>query len=241
VFLPTYNERDNIKAVIDAILRVLPEGEVLVVDDLSPDGTGELVEEMGRSDGRIHVVHRGGRRGRGLAGIEGLRLAGGRNDIDYVIEMDADGSHDPQIIPRLVEEAADADLVLGSRYVEGGKVIGWGWFRRLNSAIANRVARLLLGLPQRDATSGFRCFRRSVLAALPWERMISDNPSIVEEILFHVHRRGYRIREFPITFVDRTEGKSKFSVRLVGKWIRNLVRVRRAGPNPTVGGAEQGP
>jgi dolichol-phosphate mannosyltransferase len=122
--------------------------------------------------------------------------------------------------------------VLGSRYVPGGGVEGWGWFRTLNSAVANRVARLLLALPYRDATSGYRCFRREVLADLPWESMISDNPSIVEEILYHVHRRGCRIVEVPIRFIDRTEGESKFSVKLVGRWIANLWRVRRGAERP---------
>jgi dolichol-phosphate mannosyltransferase len=228
VFLPTYNERENIRTLIEHILRIVPDGQVLVVDDVSPDGTGEIVEEMRRTDHRVSIVHREGTRGRGLAGIEGLRRAGVRTDIDYVVEMDADGSHDPEFIPQLVEAAKTADLVLGSRYVEGGRVIGWGWFRLLNSAVANRSARLMLGLPFRDATSGFRCFRRTVLADLPWERMVSDNPSIVEEILYHVHRKGYSIKEIPIVFVDRAKGKSKFSVLLVGRWLWNLWCVRRA-------------
>jgi len=232
VFLPTYNERESIRPLIERILEALPDAEILVVDDISPDGTGDIVEAMAKGDPRIGVVHREGPRGRGWAGIEGLRRAAMRPDVEYVIEMDADGSHDPSCIPRLLAAAASADLVLGSRYVEGGGVTGWGWFRRLNSAVANRVARLVLGLPFRDATSGFRCFRRRVLSTLPWERMVSDNPSIVEEILFHLHRRGCIIREIPITFVDRTEGASKFSVRLVGKWIWNLWRVRRGFSRP---------
>jgi len=232
VFLPTYNERENIGPLIDEILRVVPEAHVLVVDDLSPDGTGALVEEMGERDTRIGVIHRDGPRGRGRAGIEGLRQAGLREDVDLVVEMDADGSHRPEDMPALLAAADSADIVIGSRYVKGGGVRGWGWFRTLNSAVANRVARVLLGLPYRDATSGYRCFRRGVLATLPWDSMISDNPSIVEEILYHVHRRGYRIVEVPITFVDRTEGASKFSVKLIGRWVRNLWWVRKNAVTP---------
>jgi len=238
VFLPTYNERENIRSLIEEILSVVPGARVLVVDDLSPDGTGELVEEMAKYEDRIEIIHRDGPRGRGYAGIEGLRRAGTREDIDFVVEMDADGSHNPKEMPALIDAAQSADLVLGSRYVQGGGVEGWGWFRTLNSAVANRVARILLGLPYRDATSGYRCFRREVLAALPWDVMISNNPSIVEEILYHVHRRGFRVIEVPIRFIDRTEGESKFSVKLVGRWIANLWRVRRRSQPPAEAGNE---
>jgi dolichol-phosphate mannosyltransferase len=207
VFLPTYNEADSIKDLIGRILEIHPEGGVLVVDDLSPDGTGRIVDEMAALDSRIQVVHRQGPRGRGYAGIAGLRLAGASTGFSHVIEMDADGSHDPCYIPNLLTAARDADVVLGSRYVPGGGVLGWGWFRVLNSAVANCAARLILGLPYHDATSGYRCFKRETLADLPWDSMISNNPSIVEEILVHLHRRKRRIIEIPIVFTDRTVGK----------------------------------
>ena len=228
VFLPTYNEAEKIRGLIERILEVHPEGGVLVVDDLSPDGTGRIVDEMASVDPRIRVLHRQGPRGRGYAGIAGLKLAGESTEFSHVIEMDADGSHDPKYIPILLTACEEADVVLGSRYVPGGGVEGWGWFRVLNSAVANRAARFILGLPYRDATSGYRCFKREVLASLPWDRMISNNPSIVEEILAHLHRRGIRIVELPIVFTDRTVGRSKFSVRLVGRWLRNLWSVRRS-------------
>jgi dolichol-phosphate mannosyltransferase len=166
VFLPTYNEADSIKDLIGRILEIHPEGGVLVVDDLSPDGTGRIVDEMAALDSRIRVVHRQGPRGRGYAGIAGLRLAGASTGFSHVIEMDADGSHDPKYIPNLLTAARDADVVLGSRYVPGGGVLGWGWFRVLNSAVANCAARLILGLPYHDATSGYRCFKREILTDL---------------------------------------------------------------------------
>jgi dolichol-phosphate mannosyltransferase len=228
VFLPTYNESASIRDLISRILEVHPEGGVLVVDDLSPDGTGRIVDEMAARDPRIRVVHREGPRGRGYAGIVGLKLAGESTDFSHVIEMDADGSHDPRYIPRLLEAAENPDVVLGSRYVPGGGVEGWGWFRVLNSAVANCAARLILGLPYHDATSGYRCFKREILADLPWDSMISNNPSIVEEVLAHLHHRKLRITEIPIVFTDRTVGKSKFSIRLIGQWLRNLWLVRRS-------------
>jgi dolichol-phosphate mannosyltransferase len=232
VFLPTYNERENIERTVRDVLEAAPNGEVYVVDDLSPDGTGEAVDRMAEGDPRITILHREGPRGRGYAAIEGLKRLLEREDFEYVIEMDADGSHDPRDIPAFLEACGDCDVVLGSRYVKGGGVKGWGLFRTLNSAVANRVARVMLGLPYRDATSGYRCFRREALAALPWDRMISNNPSIVEEMLAHLHHRGLRIREMPIQFTNRTEGASKFSIRLIGRWILNLWKVRSCLPKP---------
>lgn len=228
VFLPTYNERENIETLIRQLFALPLELNVLVVDDLSPDGTGQLVEDLKREfSGRLEVMHRQGKRGRGLAGIAGFQYAAKAQGIDGVIEMDADGSHDPKYIPDLVKACKNADVVLGSRYVPGGGVIGWSAFRHLNSRVAGWVSKILLGLKVQDPTSGYRLFRQDVIRQLPWERMVSDNPSIVEEILYHCIVRGFRIVEVPILFVDRQKGKSKFSPRLIWKWILNLWHVRR--------------
>ena len=164
---------------------------------------------------------------RGRAGITAFQYAARTEGLDWVVEMDADGSHPPRFIPELLQAGQSADVVLGSRYVTGGGVQGWGWMRHLNSWVAGWVARLLLGLWVKDPTSGFRLFRHEVVRQLPWDRMVSDNPSIVEEILYHCKLRGFRIVEIPIVFVDRKKGRSKFSFRLVGRWMLNLWKVRR--------------
>lgn len=226
--LPTYNERENIEAVLRQLFALALPIEVLVVDDLSPDGTGRIVERLkSRYGGRLDVLHREGPRGRGRAGIAAFQAAARTEGLDWVIEMDADGSHQPRFIPDLLQAGRDADVVLGSRYIAGGGVQGWGWTRHLNSRVAGWVARVLLGLWVKDPTSGFRLFRHEAVRRLPWERMVSDNPSIVEEILYHCKLRELRIVEAPILFVDRKKGRSKFSFRLVGRWLLNLWKVRR--------------
>jgi len=228
VLLPTYNERENIEAVLRQLFALALPLEVLVVDDLSPDGTGRIAEQLKKEyPGCLEVMHREGPRGRGRAGIAAFQYAANRKNIDWVAEMDADGSHPPRFLPDLLKAGESADVVLGSRYVPGGAVQGWGLLRHVNSRVAGWVARWLLGLRVKDPTSGFRLFRHDLITRLPWETMISDNPSIVEEILFHCGLRGARIAEVPILFIDRQEGRSKFSFRLVGRWIHNLWQVRR--------------
>jgi len=226
--LPTYNERENIEAVLRRLFALPLPLEALVVDDLSPDGTGRIVERLkSQYPGRLEVMHRERPRGRGRAGVAAFQYAARVEGLDWVVEMDADGSHQPRFIPELLQAGDSADVVLGSRYVTGGRVEGWEFLRHLNSRVAGWVARILLGLWVKDPTSGFRLFRHEVVRALPWEQMISDNPSIVEEILYHCKRKGFRIVEVPIVFVDRKQGRSKFSFKLVGRWVLNLWRVRR--------------
>lgn len=226
--LPTYNERENIEAVLEQLFALPLPIEVLVVDDLSPDGTGQFVEQMkDRYPGRLEILHRQGPRGRGRAGIAAFQQAARVEGLDWVLEMDADGSHRPRFIPQMLQAGREADVVLGSRYVPGGGVIGWSAFRYVNSFVAGWVARLLLGLRAKDPTSGFRLFRHEVVRQLPWDEMISDNPSIVEEILYHCTLRKFRIAEVPIMFVDRQKGESKFSLKLISRWIGNLWHVRR--------------
>ncbi len=227
-FLPTYNERENIEQLLRQLFSLPCDLHAVVVDDLSPDGTGQLVENLKQEyPDRLEIIHRRGARGRGFAGVCGFEYAAGREDVDWVLEMDADGSHRPEDIPRLLEASCRADVVLGSRYVPGGKVIGWSPFRYLNSFVAGLLSRIILGLKYKDPTSGFRLFRREVVNCLPWKSMVSNNPSIVEEILYHCRVRGYRIVEAPITFVDRRRGSSKFSVKMISRWILNLWQVRK--------------
>lgn len=225
VFVPTYNERDNLEQLVAELLALSPALRVLIVDDRSPDGTGALAEELARRTGRLEVMHRDPPRGRGLAGRDGLRRAAAL-DVDYVVEMDGDLSHQPAQLPALVAACQNADVVIGSRYCAGGGVRGFGLLRRLNSGMAGLLSRLVLGLREADCTSGYRCFRRDVLAVLDYDAMVSDGPSIVEEILYEVHQRGFRVVETPITFVERARGRSKITPRLIARWIVNLLRVR---------------
>ncbi|MFH1738326.1 MAG: polyprenol monophosphomannose synthase [bacterium] len=226
VFLPTFNEKGNLERLAERLLALAPGLSLLIVDDQSPDGTGEIADGLARTHpDRVQVLHRHPPRGRGLAGRDGLRLAS-QTDFDIVVEMDADLSHRPQDLPNLLAALDNADVVLGSRYVPGGGAEGFGARRRLNSRVAGLLSKWVLGLDYHDPTSGFRVFRRESLASLPWEQFISDGPSIVEEILYALRKRGYRIVEVPILFVERRVGESKISPGLVLKWIINLLRVR---------------
>ena len=226
VFLPTYNEKGNLDRLGEQILSMGPEYSLLIVDDQSPDGTGEIADQLAKEHpGRVEVIHRAPPRGRGLAGRDGLRRAS-ETDGDIIVEMDADFSHRPEDIPKLIEAIQDADVVLGSRYMPGGSTEGFGPRRRLNSRVAGLLSRLALGLRYSDPTSGFRAFRREALASLPWDRFLSDGPSIVGETLYALRKRGYRIAEVPIIFVERRVGESKISPKLILKWIFNLIRIR---------------
>lgn len=227
VLLPTYNEAENIERLLDEILAQDERLSVMVVDDRSPDGTARLARAKAEQyPGRIDVFERNGPKGRGLAGIAGFQRALGKPELEAVVEMDADFSHAPEALPHLLQALTDYDVVIGSRYVPGGKVEGWGPARVLNSWLANNLTRLILGLSYQDCTSGYRAYRRSVVAALPWEQMISTNPAIVEEVLLLCHRRGFRIGEVPITFVDRTLGSSKLHLGTVFWCFVNLFRIR---------------
>ncbi len=217
IIIPTYNERENIGTLISSI-QALDTGVdlgVLVVDDNSPDGTGKFVEELSLSNDRVHVLHRPAKLGLGSAYIAGFKWALSRGDVRYVFEMDADFSHDPAAIPRFLKEIEQADVVLGSRYLNGVTVVNWPLSRLFLSVGANIYTRVITGMPVKDATGGFKCFRREVLEALPLERIKSDGYSFQIEVNFLAWRKGFRIKEFPIVFVDRTAGTSKMSRRIV--------------------------
>ncbi len=226
VFLPTYNERDNLEPLAERLFETIPTARLLIVDDQSPDGTGEAADALTQTyPGRVETIHRPPPRGRGLAGRDGL-LHASHSDCEIVVEMDADLSHRPEDIPKLLQAIENADVVLGSRYMQGGRAEGFGLRRRLNSWVAGTLSKLVLGLHYTDPTSGFRAFRREVLASLPWDQFVSDGPTIVEETLYAIRKRGYRIAEVPILYVERQAGESKISPGLIVKWIINLLRIR---------------
>jgi dolichol-phosphate mannosyltransferase len=234
VCLPTYDERENLEPMLRALGEVLgPDDRVLVIDDNSPDGTGELADRLAGELGFVDVLHRERKEGLGPAYLAGFRraLADGA---EYVLELDCDFSHDPQDVPRLLEAAADADVVLGSRYVPGGGVENWGPGRRLVSAGGSLYARLVLGVGIRDLTGGFKCFRRAVLEALDLDAIHSKGYAFQIETTFRALRKGFRVVELPIRFVDREVGGSKMSRAIVAEAIWKVPLLRLAALRGTL-------
>lgn len=215
IIIPTYNERQNIEALVKKIHALSLDIGILVVDDNSPDGTGRYVEELSRHDERVRVIHRPGKLGLGSAYIAGFKWALHESDAKFIFEMDADFSHDPVAIPAFLENVRDVDLVIGSRYLNGVTVINWPLSRLFLSVGANIYTRVVTGMPLKDATGGFKCFRREVIASLPLDRIKSDGYSFQIEVNHLVWKKRFRIREIPIVFVDRTVGVSKMSRRIV--------------------------
>ncbi len=210
VIVPTYNERLNLPTLVAGVL-AHADVRMLVVDDQSPDGTGQLADELAvQYPGRLEVMHRTGRRGLGRSYIDGIAKAV-KEPVDLICQMDADLSHDPAHLPSLMAAAAGADVVIGSRYIPGGAIVNWPKRRRILSRFANIYIRVVTQMSARDCTSGYRCWRREALAALPLDRFFSDGYSFLVEMLFVASRRGYRVAEVPITFVERREGESKIS------------------------------
>jgi len=232
IVLPTYNERDNLERVVEAIgaerARTPFPGDVLVVDDASPDGTGDVADELAARHDWVHVLHRPGKRGLGLAYVHGFRWALER-DYTHILEMDADLSHPAEAIPRLLEAAADADLVLGSRYVPGGGVIGWPAHRRLISRGGSLYARTLLGVSVRDLTGGFKCFHRRVLENADLDSVHGQGYVFQIELTYRTLRMGGRVREVPITFCDRTAGTSKMTLGIVSEAVWKVPALRLRG------------
>ena len=218
VVVPTYNERSNLPALASELLRTA-DLRVLVVDDDSPDGTGAEADRLSAaSDGRLSVLHRSGVRGLGRAYIDGMRTAL-RMGATHVCQMDADFSHDPVDVPRLLAATASADLAIGSRYVPGGVLRDWPAHRVALSAFANRYVRTITGLPVHDCTSGFRCWRADLLARLPLHQLLSDGYAFQVELAWEAHSAGARIVEVPITFVERREGRSKLTGRVIAESV----------------------
>jgi dolichol-phosphate mannosyltransferase len=226
VIVPTYNERFNIARLIPAILAQDPSLEVLVVDDASPDGTGAIVDSIAANNPRVHVIHREGKLGLGTAYIEGFRWALERK-YDLVFEMDADFSHNPERLPEFLQAIKEADLVLGSRYQDGHvNVVNWPMSRLFLSYAANVYARAVTGLPIFDTTGGFKCFRRNVLESIDLNAVKSNGYAFQIEMSFRVWKRGFRLVEIPIIFVDRTEGVSKMSKKIVREAVWMVWRLR---------------
>ena len=218
VVIPTYNERENLPHLVPAIL-AYPDLRVLVVDDDSPDGTRQAAEQLiDRFPGRISVLNRTGPRGLGRSLIDGF-LQAIETDVDVVIQMDADLSHDPSYLPDLIAATATCDLVIGSRYMDGISVRNWPLRRIALSVAANVYVRVVMHLPVRDCTSGYRCWQRSALAQLPLKAMVSDGYAFQVEMLYRAYRAGHRVCERPIVFVDRRHGHSKMSVRIIAESI----------------------
>ena len=214
VIVPTYNERENLPAVVEGVM-AHPGLQLLIVDDCSPDGTGDVADALaGRFDGRVEVMHRTGRRGLGLSYVDGFRRALDRR-VEQICQMDADLSHDPSRLPALIAKTAGADLAIGSRYIPGGAIVNWPQRRRWLSRCANFYVRRVTRLDVRDCTSGFRCWRRAALEALPLDRVRSDGYSFLIETLYMAVRRGCRVAEVPITFVERRQGASKLSAAVL--------------------------
>jgi dolichol-phosphate mannosyltransferase len=228
ICLPTYDERENLEPMLRALLEVLgPDDRVLVIDDNSPDGTGELADRLAVELDGVEVLHRRRKEGLGPAYLAGFRRAL-ELGAELVVEIDCDFSHDPADVPRLLDAAGEADLVLGSRYVPGGSVENWGAVRRAISAGGSLYARLLLGVPVRDLTGGFKCFRRAVLEAIDLDAIHSRGYAFQIETTYRALRRGFRVREVPICFSDREAGGSKMSRSIVLEAIWKVPLLRLA-------------
>lgn len=213
VIIPTYNEKENIREITAAILE-LPYGfSILIVDDNSPDGTGEIADGLAEKERRVHVLHRPGKGGLGPAYIAGFKW-GLERQFDLLFEMDADFSHRPEYLHDFMREIRSADLVLGSRYIKGVNVINWPLSRLLISYFANRYSEIITGMPVKDATGGFKCYRRAVLEAIDLDAVHSTGYTFQIEMSLKAYVRGFRIREIPIVFYDRTKGESKMSVSI---------------------------
>jgi dolichol-phosphate mannosyltransferase len=214
LIIPTYNEIDNIERIIELVLEQSPVLEILVMDDNSPDGTAAVVKTMMQTQPRIHLIERPSKMGLGSAYVTGFKYALSR-DYDYMLEMDADFSHNPEDLPRLLEAAQRYDLVIGSRYSNGVNIINWPFRRLLISYFASKYVRVITGMPIKDPTGGFKCFHRKVLEAIDLDRILSDGYAFQIEMNFRAWALGFRIKEIPIIFTERINGVSKMSRNIV--------------------------
>jgi dolichol-phosphate mannosyltransferase len=225
VIIPTYDERDNLEPIVARVRQAVPEAHVLVADDNSPDGTGEIADRLAAADDHVHVLHRAGKQGLGAAYLHGFRW-GAEHGFQTLVEMDADGSHQPEQLPRLLDALADADVVLGSRWVPGGEVVNWPLHRKVISRGGSLYARLALGTSVRDVTGGYRAFRATALDRLELATVASQGYCFQVDLAWRAVSEGLRVVEVPITFVERVQGNSKMSGAIVRE---ALVRVTEWG------------
>ncbi|MDX3093206.1 polyprenol monophosphomannose synthase [Streptomyces sp. ME01-24h] len=216
VIIPTYNEADNVKPIVARVRAAVPEAHVLVADDNSPDGTGKLADELAATDDHVHVLHRRGKEGLGAAYLAGFRW-GIERDYGVLVEMDADGSHQPEELPRLLTALKGADVVLGSRWIPGGRVVNWPKSREFLSRGGSTYSRLLLDVPLRDVTGGYRAFRKETLLGLGMEEVASQGYCFQVDLAWRAVRSGFHVVEVPITFVERERGDSKMSREIVAE------------------------
>lgn len=237
VLIPTYNERENLDSILDAVLEARPDFHILVIDDSSPDGTGEIAARRSQADARIHVLHRPGKEGLGRAYLDGFRwFLASSQDYTHAYEMDADFSHDPKYLSGLLDAClSGADVAIGSRYVLGGGTSGWPLSRKLLSKGGGLYARTVLGVGVRDLTAGFMCFRRSVLQDLPLEGIQTKGYGFQIELKYRCLKSGLRVQEVPIVFADRTRGESKMHPRIMVEAL-GMVWKLRIGPIGRGGG-----
>jgi len=224
VMIATYNERENIEKLVKEILK-FPKIEILVIDDNSPDGTWKIIRRLAKKNRRVKLLLRKKNRGRGLAGIAGYKYCLGHG-ADYILEMDADFSHNPKYIPDFLKAIKKGDIILGSRLTKGGSDNDRGIIRRTVTKLANLYVKMMLGLKLSDCNSGYRCFRRKVLEEINPDTLISEGPDIVQEVLFKAHLKGFKIVEIPIKFIDRRLGKSKLNIRALFKGYVMVLRLK---------------
>lgn len=226
LIIPTYNEKENLSTLVQAVADNLRnyDYKILVVDDNSPDGTGKLAESL-KEKIPLEVIHRSGKLGIGSAYIAGFKEAL-KNGADLVFMMDADHSHDPKDLPRLIAATTDADLVIGSRKIKGGRIVGWNWRRHLYSNGAMLFAKTVLNLKTKDITAGFRCFKRSTLEKITLEKIKSNGYAFMEELVHLVEKKGLHIKEIPVTFVDRQKGQSKLNKKDIMEFFKVMIKIR---------------
>ncbi len=225
VIVPTYNELENIPRIIPAVLSQDANIHILIVDDGSPDGTGAFVKEEMKKNDRIHLLEREKKMGLGTAYLAGFKYAL-QNNYDFIFEMDADFSHDPNELKNFLIAIKDNDLVLGSRYINGVRVLNWPMARLLLSFFASVYTRIITGMPVKDATGGFKCFRRNVLEAIDLDKVRSNGYSFQIEMTFKAYSKGFKIKEIPIVFIDRVKGKSKMSKKIVREAVTMVWKLR---------------
>ena len=238
IIIPTYNELENLRPLLQEIFSYAPKTDVLIVDDNSPDGTGKLADEIHNENPQVHVLHRAGKLGLGTAYIAGFKYAVAHG-YDAAFEMDADFSHDPRYLPDFLKAIEHADLVIGSRYIPGGGTPNWSFLRRFISGGGNIFARFMLGIPVQDCTAGFRCYRRQVLESIDLDTIQSQGYAFQVEMAYRVMRQGFKIVETPIVFMDRRIGKSKMSRKIVIEAFIYVLRARFGKKPPAHTSTEQ--